>query len=85
MKIRINDGHYLELMDRIHILMGTLYDHMIEHPISKSNPKVSKRLNKSLNLLWDTYQIVGEISSKKQEKNEPISKIVFRRRKKSKN
>ena len=65
---KINDGHYLELMDRIHILMGTLYDHMIEHPVSKSNPKINKKLNKSLNILWDTYQIVGEISLKKTKR-----------------
>ena len=81
---KINDGHYLELMDRLHILMGTLYDHMIEHPVSKSNPKINKRLNKSLNILWDTYQIVGEISLKKQKENEPIKKVIFRRHKNSK-
>lgn len=85
MKNEINDGHYLELMDRIHILMSTLQEHIIEHPVSEQNSKIKKRLNKSINILWDTYQIVGDLSFKKQEKNEAITKVIFRRHKNSKN
>lgn len=81
----INDGHYLEMMDRIHIMMATLYDHMISHPVSNNHKKVDKRLNKALNILWDTYQIVGELSFEKQEKNEAIKKVISRRHKNSKN
>ena len=36
----INDGHYLELMDRIHILSCTLDDHILNHPISLQNSDV---------------------------------------------
>jgi hypothetical protein len=34
----VNIGHYLELMDRIHIASCNLDDHILNHPISIANP-----------------------------------------------
>ena len=39
-KIEINDGHYLELMDRLHIIICTLNDHCVEHPLSQSDKEI---------------------------------------------
>jgi hypothetical protein len=57
--IEINDGHYLELMDRLHILMSTLDDHILNHPLTDVNEDIKEKLEEALTLLWETYQIVG--------------------------
>ena len=40
MENEINDGHYLELMDRLHVIICTLNDHCVEHPLSQSDEEI---------------------------------------------
>jgi len=82
MKNKINDGHYLELMDRLHVLMCTLNEHCVKHPVSKKNKEIKFKLEYALGQLWDAYQEVGNESIKKNE-NE-TQKTIFRRHKNSK-
>jgi hypothetical protein len=84
-KNKINDGHYLELMDRIHVLMCTLDEHCVKHPVSKKNKDIKFKLEYALGQLWDAYQEVGKESLKKEESKNGIQKVIFRRRKDSKN
>ena len=56
----INDGHYLELMDRIHIVMMNIQDHLIEHPLTEIHSDIEKKLTSAQNNLWKAYQLVGE-------------------------
>lgn len=81
---KINDGHYLELMDRLHVLMCTLDEHCVKHPISKKNKKIKFNLENALGQLWDVYQEVGNESLKKQKKENGIQKVISRRHKNSK-
>lgn len=81
---KINDGHYLELMDRLHILMCTLDEHCVKHPVSKKNKKIKFNLKNALGQLWDVYQEVGNESLKKQKNENGIQKVIFRRHKNSK-
>ena len=62
---KLNSGHYLEMMDRLHIIMCMLNDHCIQHPIAKSDVRISSLLNKSLEELWDAYQITGQLDYEK--------------------
>jgi hypothetical protein len=57
----INDGHYLELMDRIHVLSCTLDDHILNHPISLANSDVKYHLEIALDNLLIAYSNVGYI------------------------
>ena len=82
MKNKINDGHYLELMDRLHVLMCNLEDHCVKHPVSKKNKEIKFKLEYALGQLWDAYQEVGNQSVKKNENG--IQKPIFRRHKNSK-
>jgi len=84
MKNKINNGHYLELMDRLHVLMCNLDEHCIKHPVSKKNKDVKFMLEYALGQLWDAYQEVGKESSKKEKNENGIQKIIFRRHKNSK-
>lgn len=56
----INDGHYLELMDRIHIVMMNIQDHLLEHPLTEIHSDIEKKLTSAQNNLWKAYQLVGE-------------------------
>jgi len=83
-KNKINDGHYLELMDRLHVLMCTLEDHCVKHPVSKKNKDIKFKLEYALGQLWDAYQEVGNQSLKKEKNENGIQKVIFRRHKNSK-
>lgn len=84
-KNKINDGHYLELMDRLHVLMCTLDEHCVKHPVSKKNKDIKFKLEYALGQLWDAYQEVGNQSLKKEKNENGIQKVIFRRHKNSKN
>lgn len=64
----INEGHYLELMDRLHIVMCTINDHILEHPLTKTDVRIKGLVEKAIEELWDAYQIVGEIDHEKNNK-----------------
>jgi hypothetical protein len=81
---KINDGHYLELMDRLHVLMCTLDEHCVKHPISKKNKEIKFKLDYALGQLWDAYQEVGNESLKNKKNENGIQKVIFRRHKNSK-
>ena len=57
--IEINDGHYLELMDRLHIVCCTIDDHILNHPLSEINKDVQTKIDDALVLLMDAYQLIG--------------------------
>lgn len=67
-KQKINSGHYLELTDRLHVAMCNINDHILNHPIAKSDARIKSLVGKALEELWDAYQIVGEISSEEDNK-----------------
>jgi hypothetical protein len=81
---KINDGHYIELMDRLHVLMCTLDEHCVKHPVSKKNKDIKFKLEYALGQLWDAYQEVGNESLKKEKNKNGIQKVIFRRHKNSK-
>jgi hypothetical protein len=68
---KINSGHYLELMDRIHVLACTLDDHILNHPLAEVLPDAQKQLSIALDSLMEAYQIVGHESYNYDEKNHP--------------
>ena len=58
-KNSINKGHYLELMDRLHVTMSMIDEHILTHPLTENNPDIKKKINKAIHKLWDAYQLVG--------------------------
>jgi hypothetical protein len=68
-KNSINQGHYLELMDRIHILCCTLDEHILNHPLAENEPDIQNKLDMALFLLLEAYQMVGskEISYENED------------------
>jgi hypothetical protein len=58
-QIEINDGHYLELMDRLHIVNCTIDDHILNHPLAEVNKDVQEKIDEALGLLLEAYQMIG--------------------------
>lgn len=79
--MKINDGHYLELMDRLHVQTCMIEEHLVNHPLSKKIKKVKKLINDSQWALLEAYQIVGQKSYENEQQKKPIEKVVLRRRK----
>ena len=82
---KINDGHYLELMDRLHVIMSNINDHCLNHPLSKSDKDIKIGIEYALGQIWDVYQNVGRKEYEKTNKENGIHKVIFRRHKKPKN
>lgn len=82
--IKINDGHYLELMDRLHVVMSTIDDHILSHPLTEGHKDIRFQIQYALGQLWDAYQLVGQKEIEKNDETDPIQKVILRRRKKSK-
>lgn len=83
--MKINDGHYLELMDRLHVQTCMIDSHLSGHPLTKKLKKVRKLIDTAQWALYEAYQVVGQKDYEREQKNNPITKVVLGRRKKSKN
>lgn len=57
----VNKGHYLEMMDRLHVIMCTIHDHAIDHPISQKYNDVKSLLENAVDLIYEAYQITGNL------------------------
>ena len=68
MKNKINDGHYLELMDRLHVQTCMIDDHLVSHPLTKKIKKPRKLIDDAVMSLAEAYQVVGNESYKKSKK-----------------
>lgn len=60
--MEINDGHYLELMDRLHIINCTIDDHLLDHPITSTYSEVKQLIEDAQSKLLAAYQMVGSLS-----------------------
>jgi hypothetical protein len=70
-QIKINDGHYTEMFDRIHVQMEMINTHLIQHPIAEQNDKLKRLLIKALVTLYKAYQETGTdvVNKPKKKKN----------------
>ena len=68
-KNSINKGHYLELMDRMHIAACMIDDHILNHPLSENEPDIQNKLDMALYLLLEAYQMVGNKEDSYEEEN----------------
>lgn len=69
MRNPINKGHYLELMDRIHIAACMIDDYILNHPLSENEPDIQNKLDTALELLLEAYQLVGEKEDSYENEN----------------
>lgn len=58
-KNSINSGHYLELMDRLHVAACMVDTHCLQHPLTENEPDIAIRLEEAIRQLLIAYQTVG--------------------------
>lgn len=61
-KIKLDDFHYHEMMDRIHVINCTINDHLLEHPVAFKHKRLFNKIEKALDLLGDAYQMTGNLN-----------------------
>lgn len=64
--MEINDGHYLEVMDRLHVIMETIDTHLLQHPLVEQNPELGALIDESIGDLFRAYQLTGNLLPEKQ-------------------
>jgi len=65
----INKGHYLELMDRLHVAMSMIDEHILTHPLTQNNTDIEKNVSKAIHKLWNAYQLVGNKEDSYEDEN----------------
>ena len=66
-KDKLDQFHYHEALDRLHVIMSTIDDHLIQHPVCKLEKEVGNKVEEAFTLLFQAYQEVGLISHKRFE------------------
>ena len=61
-KIILDEFHYHEMLDRIHVINCTINDHLLEHPVAFKHRRVFNKIVKAHNLLADAYQMTDNLS-----------------------
>ena len=69
-KPKLNDGHYLEIVDRLHVVSSIVDTHLLQHPVCKLEKRVSEKVDDALIQLFDAYQIAGKLMYDNITKNE---------------
>lgn len=64
-KKHLDEFHYHEALDRIHIIMMMCDSHLMQHPVVKIESEIKQSVDAAIQNLWEAYQIVGQISSKR--------------------
>ena len=68
-KNSINKGHYLELMDRLHVINCTIDDHILNHPLTEHHKDIQDKIENALELLFEVYQMFGNESYEYDKEN----------------
>ena len=71
---KLNDGHYLEILDRLHCQMTDIENHLLDHPVSQKYGELREYIIKATVNLVKAYQIAGSLTSAeklKKKKKKP--------------
>lgn len=61
----LDEFHYHEILDRLHVIACTCEDHLMQHPVTKLESDVKQNVEKAIEYLWKAYQCTGNLSNKK--------------------
>ena len=70
---KLNDGHYLEVLDRLHCQMTDIEHHLLDHPVSQKYGELREHIIRAVVNLVKAYQIAGSLTSahKLKKKKKP--------------
>lgn len=61
--MKVDEFHYHEVLDRLHVIMTNIDTHIVEHPVMEKHTELRKKTNDAIDILWDVYQEVGKLSN----------------------
>jgi hypothetical protein len=64
----LNDGHFFEVMDRLHVAASMVDEHIMQHPVCKVDKELGKEVELALTHLYNAYQIAGKLNFNRHEK-----------------
>jgi len=56
---KLDDFHYHELLDRLHVIMCTIDEHIQQHPAAKLDTELNSLISAAQDKLWEAYQLTG--------------------------
>lgn len=56
-----------EVLDRLHVILSNIDDHLLDHKFVMKNKKIRKQIEKASDILSDCYQEVGRIEFKEDK------------------
>lgn len=81
-KNKINDGYYVEALDRLFLVTDMMDRFLMDHPVIRQDEEIKKLVKFSIINLLEAYQKIG--SSIYENEKKGIQKVVLRRRKNTK-
>jgi hypothetical protein len=63
-KPKLDEFHYHEMTDRLHVIMSMIDDHLVQHPVAKLDKKINKLIDEANDKLAEAYQIAGNLEIK---------------------
>jgi|694.fasta_scaffold00014_65 hypothetical protein len=82
-KNKINDGHFVEALDRLFFVTDIMDRYLMSHPVIKKDKEIKKLIKFSIINLLEAYQRVGNNTYEKEFERPSISEVVSGRREKS--
>jgi len=58
-KPELDEFHYHEMTDRLHVMMHSIDTHLQQHPVAEVETELSNHITKAVDHLWKAYQISG--------------------------
>lgn len=58
-KIGLDEFHYHEVMDRLHVIMGTISDFLVSHPVCDEHEDIKELMESAVYKLAEAYQLTG--------------------------
>lgn len=58
-KIQLDDYHYHELLDRLYVIMSTIDDHLIQHPVCKIETNIKDHITNAVDQLVMAYHLTS--------------------------
>jgi len=60
-KPELDEFHYHEMADRLHVVMAIVDDHLQQHPVAKIETEIKDLISHAQDSLWQAYQLTGTI------------------------
>lgn len=57
----LDEGHVHEVVDRLHVIICTVEDHVASHPLVVALPEIGAKIEQAMSLLAEAYQEAGAV------------------------